>query len=143
VGIYCSGQTQSHDEITILGGKRQIKVYLSSSAVEEEIGPDSLQCGMPYLLHTGKFQSVDRPAASYSGFPQHTRKHLGRVSCFLAQTNNLKLIAYNKHITSHLFFIVPTHALHYTLTLRRLMSYIYGAPILDVSRSHTTTQHSR
>ena len=37
----------------------------------------------------------------------------------------------------------------YCLTLRRLMSYIYiyiyiyGAPILDVSRSHTTTQHSR
>jgi len=30
-----------------------------------------------------------------------------------------------------------------TLTLRRLMSYIYGALILDVSRSHTTTQHSR
>jgi len=29
------------------------------------------------------------------------------------------------------------------LTLRRLMSYTYGAPILDVSRSHTTTQHSR
>ena len=29
------------------------------------------------------------------------------------------------------------------LTLRRLMSYIYGAPIFDVSRSHTTTQHSR
>ena len=31
------------------------------------------------------------------------------------------------------------------LTLRRLMSYIYiyGALILDVSRSHTTTQHSR
>ena len=29
------------------------------------------------------------------------------------------------------------------LTLRLLMSYIYGAPILDVSRSHTTTYHSR
>ena len=29
------------------------------------------------------------------------------------------------------------------LTIRLLMSYIYGAPILDVSRSHTTTQHSR
>ena len=29
------------------------------------------------------------------------------------------------------------------LTLRLLMSYIYRAPILDVSRSHTTTQHSR
>ena len=35
----------------------------------------------------------------------------------------------------------------FSLTLRLLMSYIYiyiyGAPILDVSRSHTTTQHSR
>ena len=29
------------------------------------------------------------------------------------------------------------------LTLRWLMPYIYGATILDVSRSHTTTQHSR
>ena len=33
------------------------------------------------------------------------------------------------------------------LTFRRLISYIYiymyGVPILDVSRSHTTTQHSR
>ena len=44
--------------------------------------------------------------------------------------------------------IDPVHATHPNswrsiLTLRRLMSYIYGAPILDVSRSHTTTQHSR
>jgi len=30
-----------------------------------------------------------------------------------------------------------------SLTLRLLMSYIYGAPILDVSRSHTIMQHSR
>jgi len=29
------------------------------------------------------------------------------------------------------------------LTFSLVMSYIYGAPILDVSRSHTTTQHSR
>ena len=29
------------------------------------------------------------------------------------------------------------------LTFRLLMSYIYGSPILDVSRSHTPTQHSR
>ena len=29
------------------------------------------------------------------------------------------------------------------LTFRLLVSYVYGAPILDVSRSHTTTQHSR
>ena len=30
-----------------------------------------------------------------------------------------------------------------SLTLRSLTLYIYGAPILVVSRSHTTTQHSR
>ena len=30
-----------------------------------------------------------------------------------------------------------------SLTFRLLMSYIYGAPIHDVSRSHTTTHHSR
>ena len=30
-----------------------------------------------------------------------------------------------------------------SLILRLLMPYIYGAPILDVSRSHTTTQHSQ
>ena len=39
--------------------------------------------------------------------------------------------------------IYPTWFVRRKLTLRRLMSYIYGAPILDVSRSHTTTQHSR
>ena len=35
------------------------------------------------------------------------------------------------------------HPFWEALTLRRLTSYIYGAPILDVSRSHTTTQHIR
>ena len=44
--------------------------------------------------------------------------------------------------------VLAFHSAH-TLTLRLLMSYIYiyiyvyGAHILDVSRSHTTTQHSR
>ena len=32
---------------------------------------------------------------------------------------------------------------HHFLHVSRIMSYIHGAPILDVSRSHTTTQHSR
>jgi len=30
-----------------------------------------------------------------------------------------------------------------SLTLRLLMAYIYGAHILDVSRSHTMTHHSQ
>ena len=49
----------------------------------------------------------------------------------------------------YLLALLAQHFLHVSrirvksLTLRLLMSYIYGAPILDVSRSHTTTQHSR
>ena len=44
-----------------------------------------------------------------------------------------------------LFKAIWVYLLTASLTLRRLMSYIYiyGAPILDVSRSHTTTQLSR
>jgi len=51
----------------------------------------------------------------------------------------------------YLLALLAHHFLHISrirvksLTHRLLMSYIYiyGAPILDVSRSHTTTQHSR
>ena len=49
----------------------------------------------------------------------------------------------------YLLTLLAHHFLHVSrimvksLTLRLLMSYIYGVPILDVSRSHTTTQHSR
>jgi len=48
-----------------------------------------------------------------------------------------------------LFVLFHNYYILHILTLRLLMSYIYiyiyiyGAPILDVSRSHTTTQHSR
>ena len=53
----------------------------------------------------------------------------------------------------YLLALLAHHFLHVSrtrvksLTIRLLMPYIYiyiyGAPILDVSRSHTTTQHSR
>ena len=49
----------------------------------------------------------------------------------------------------YLLALLAYHFLHVSrimvksLTLRLLMSYIYGAHILDVSRSHTTTHHSR
>ena len=51
----------------------------------------------------------------------------------------------------YLLALLAHHFLHVSrirvksLTLRLLMSYvyIYGAPILDVSRSHTTTHHRR
>jgi len=49
----------------------------------------------------------------------------------------------------YLLALLAHHFLHVSrirvksLTLRLLKSCIYGAPILDVSRSHTTTHHSR
>ena len=43
--------------------------------------------------------------------------------------------------TQHMVSTLTPVLLH--LTLRLLMSYTYGAPILDVSRSHTMTHHSR
>ena len=58
----------------------------------------------------------------------------------------------NPELNSFCYLLVLLGAHHFLhvsrirvklLTLRRLMLYIYGAPILDVSRSHTTTQHSR
>jgi len=59
---------------------------------------------------------------------------LNYIQCHL-NINSKCLAFHNLHHVLKLYFV--------TLTLRRLMSYIYGAPILDVSRSHTTTQHSR
>jgi len=49
----------------------------------------------------------------------------------------------------YLLALLAHHFLHVSrirvksLTIRLLMSYIYAAPILDVSRSYTTTHHSR
>ena len=49
----------------------------------------------------------------------------------------------------YLLALLAHHFIHVSrirvksLTIRLLMSFIYGAPILDVCRSHTTTHHSR
>ena len=54
----------------------------------------------------------------------------------------LNLICYLLALLAHHFLHVSRIRVK-SLTFRLLMSYIYGAPILDVSRSHTTKQHSR
>ena len=70
----------------------------------------------------------------------------------IEQTNNPEINPLNPELNPicYLLALLGAHNfLHVSrirvklLTLRRLMSYIYGAPILYVSRSHTTTQHSR
>ena len=57
-------------------------------------------------------------------------------SSFCAENSTIRMVkSMGANILSYYITVI--------LTLRLLMSYIYGAPILDVSRSHTTTQHSR
>ena len=92
------------------------------------------------------------PACSGSGVNE--TKALGRlrvrdnnvfVSSVLVKPLNPELnpICYLLALLAHHFLHVSRIMVKSLLTLRLLMSYIYGAHILDVSRSHTTTQHSR
>ena len=69
--------------------------------------------------------------------------------CNIAEDLNLNPLNPELNPICYLLSLLAHHFLHVSrirvksLTLRLLMSYIYGAPILDVSRSHTTTHHSR
>ena len=72
--------------------------------------------------------------------------HLVVISSEPINPSNPELnpICYLLALLSHHFLHV-SRIMVKSLTLRLPMSYIYiyGAPSLDVSRSHTTTQHSR
>ena len=85
-----------------------------------------------------------------------TPLYFGIVSCEVI----LEVVEFNPlnpelNPICYLLALLAHHFLHVSrirvesLTIRLQMSYIYiytyiyGAPILDVSRSHTTTQHSR
>ena len=63
-----------------------------------------------------------------------------QVNFYLLNPLNAELnpICYLLALLAHHFLHVSSVRVK-SLTLRLLMSYIYGVPILDVSRSHTTT----
>ena len=71
--------------------------------------------------------------------------HTNKLYCLFINPLNPEL----NPICYLLALLLAHHFIHVSrirvklLTFRLLMSYMYGAPILDVSRSHTTTQHSR
>ena len=68
--------------------------------------------------------------------------HLKLLILFNPLNPELNPICYFLALLAHHFLHVSRIRVK-SLTLRLIMSYIYGAPILDVSRSHTTTHHSR
>jgi len=81
----------------------------------------------------------------YSVVMRRSPSHNNRADTLLLNPLNAELnpICYLLALLgAHHFFHVSRIRVK-SLTLRQLMSYIYGAPILDISRSHTTTQHSR
>jgi len=90
----------------------------------------NLMHNFSYKLHTIKFLYMFRASSA----------HLQEVNPLNPELNPICYL---------LALLGAHHFLHVSrirvklLTFRLLMSYIYGAPILDVSRSHTTTQHSR
>ena len=69
--------------------------------------------------------------------------------CILMQNEMFNPLNPELNLICYLLALLAHHFLHVSrirvksLTIRLLMSYIYGTPILDVSRSHTTAQHSR
>ena len=106
-----------------------------------------------FTNHQTKHLSESNEERSCPVNPRRTWTKNGRGICTINRT-------YYSHIFNplkpelnpicYLLALLGTHHfLHVSrirvklLTFRRLMSHIYGAPILDVSRSHTTTQHSR
>jgi len=82
--------------------------------------------------------------------------NLNTTSPFFLKKKTCRSLKYRKPLNAELnpiccllALLGAHHFLHVSrirvksLTVRLLMSYIHGAPILDVSRSHTTTHHSR
>jgi len=91
-------------------------------------------CAVSPVVHTSNSSSCQKkPLFS---FPVAVNNSINPLN------PELNPICYLLALLAHYFLHVSRIRVK-SLTLRRLMSYIYGAPILDVSRSHTTTQHSR
>ena len=93
--------------------------------------PVSIDIRLNKSSSSGRFPILGQGRRNNLDF--HSSRHIHSHRSTITQCISMYLSAIK---VSFLLYSAP-------LTLRRLMSYIYGAPILDVSRSHTTTQHSR
>ena len=93
----------------------------------------------------GKISSFPRPGRSIKdpSFYSDRGRSLGNLRKEKCCPGYLTALDRRIHTYINIYVHTYINTFHGSLTLRRLMSYIYEAPILDVSRSHTTTQHSR
>ena len=104
---------------------------LTSNLVTFPSSLSSLECAVIILLGELRCSSFRNIVIYLMSRPFFLRPH--RFFFFYK-------FAFRQLLLRCLIFLDPCIVI---LTFRRLMLYIYGAPILDVSRSHTTTQHSR
>jgi len=108
------------------------------------------QCTVPWTSNFTMKLTATATWRACRNYGFHTRflrvRHAGSCSS-LAKVNplnpELNPICYLLALLGAHHFLHVSRIRVKILTFGRLMSYIYGAPILDVSRSHTTTQHSR
>ena len=88
--------------------------------------------------------TVSRLQAGTSLFRKDRNRLLGSSRLLFNPLNpELNPICYLLALLGAHYFLHVSRIRVKLLTFRLLMSCIYGAPILDVSRSHTKTQHSR
>ena len=92
----------------------------------------------------GERRKRGRPRKTWNGrcTSSHENKTFRRRSVVNPLNPELNPICYLLALLAHHFLHVSSIRVK-SLIIRLLMSHIYGAPILDVSRSHTTTHHSR
>ena len=144
------------------GGKWDQIIYTLFIAIRK-----TLQ-GRPYLYHERNELTLKGPWGVYRQtyinrircvcsfiWKQRSRNRTINTYCIFTQLTLQKKTWINplkpelNFICYLLALLGAHHFLHVSrirvklLTFRLLLSYIYGAPILDVSRSLTTTQHSR
>ena len=130
----------AHSKDQIVDDRNEIKWILTKRVTRRGLdscssgqGPLPEQCkyANKYLGWEKRGEVRDQPISSHEGVSFNPLNPELNPICYL-----LALLG------AHHFLHVSRKRVK-LLTFRQLMSYIYGAPILDVSRSHTTTQHSR
>ena len=97
----------------------------------------------PFLVSSSSAQEDQiSSSASCSHKPSVCVPHIGTSLTFNPLNPELNPICYLLALLAHHFLHV-SRIMVKLLTLRLLMSHIYGVHIFDVSRSHTTTHHSQ
>jgi len=123
----------------VLPGKYGMRCYMFRPVLPGKCG---MRCYMFRPVLPGKCWNTASTLVTPASFQT--------VSNLLFTNNHINPLKPELNPICYLLALLGVHHFLYVsrirvklLTFRLLMSYIYGAPILDVSRSHTTTQHSR